>query len=36
MAMDMYIDSRLGLVFDTTSANITKIKTYKKLLDETN
>ena len=33
MAMDMYIDSRLGLVFDTTSANITKIKSYKKLLD---
>ena len=31
--LDMYIQGRLGLIFDTTSANLQKIKTYKKHLD---
>ena len=31
--MDLYIDSRLGMIFDTTSAKSSKIKDYKKLLD---
>ena len=31
--MDRYIDGRLGLVFDTTSADATKIKFYKGMLD---
>ena len=31
--MDRYIDNRLGLIFDTTSANDTKIKSYKNMLD---
>ena len=34
MALDRYIDERLGMVFDTTSANIAKIKNYKNLLDK--
>jgi len=31
--MDMYMDGRLGLIFDTTSANRTKIRAYKRKLD---
>ena len=31
--MDRYIDGRLGLIFDTTSAKSGKIKSYKKMLD---
>jgi len=31
--LDGYIDGRLGLIFDTTSAKSDKIKSYKKLLD---
>jgi predicted kinase len=31
--LDAYIDGRLGLIFDTTSAKSTKIKNYKKMLD---
>ena len=31
--MDRYIDGRLGLVFDTTSADSSKIKSYKSMLD---
>ena len=31
--MDMYMDGRLGLIFDTTSANLSKIKQYKEMLD---
>ena len=31
--MDRYIDGRLGLVFDTTSADASKIKSYKSMLD---
>tara|TARA_B100001939_G_scaffold343948_1_gene357501 strand:+ start:1176 stop:2468 length:1293 start_codon:yes stop_codon:yes gene_type:complete len=31
--MDRYIDGRLGLVFDTTSADSSKIKSYKGMLD---
>lgn len=31
--MDGYIGGRLGLIFDTTSANISKVKSYKKMLD---
>ena len=31
--MDMYIDGRLGLIFDTTSANLDKVKQYKEMLD---
>tara|TARA_B100000941_G_C28453330_1_gene526377 strand:- start:573 stop:1247 length:675 start_codon:yes stop_codon:yes gene_type:complete len=31
--MDRYIDGRLGLIFDTTSANSSKIKAYKNMLD---
>ena len=31
--MDRYIDGRLGLVFDTTSADASKIKSYKGMLD---
>jgi len=31
--MDMYMDGRLGLIFDTTSANLGKIKQYKQMLD---
>ena len=34
MALDRYIDERLGMVFDTTSANTAKIKSYKSLLDK--
>ena len=33
-AMDRYINGRLGLIFDTTSANDSKIVNYKKMLDE--
>ena len=32
--MDMYIDGRLGLIFDTTSANLSKVKQYKEMLDK--
>ena len=32
--MDRYIDGRLGLIFDTTSANSSKIKAYKNMLDK--
>ena len=32
--MDMYMDGRLGLIFDTTSANLSKIKQYKEMLDK--
>jgi predicted kinase len=32
--MDMYIDGRLGLIFDTTSANLSKVKQYKTMLDK--
>jgi len=31
--LDAYIDGRLGLIFDTTSAKSGKIKNYKKMLD---
>lgn len=31
--LDRYIDGRLGLVFDTTSADSSKIKSYKSMLD---
>ena len=31
--MDMYMDGRLGLIFDTTSANLSKVKQYKEMLD---
>jgi len=31
--LDRYIDGRLGLVFDTTSADASKIKSYKSMLD---
>ena len=31
--LDRYIGGRLGLVFDTTSAKISKIQNYKKMLD---
>ena len=31
--MDMYMNGRLGLIFDTTSANPIKIKSYKQHLD---
>ena len=31
--LDRYIGGRLGLVFDTTSAKLSKIQTYKKMLD---
>ena len=33
-AMDRYIEGRLGLIFDTTSAKSSKIVNYKKMLDE--
>ena len=33
IGMDMYMDGRLGLIFDTTSANDSKIQAYKKNLD---
>ena len=33
-AMDRYIEGRLGLIFDTTSAKASKIVNYKKMLDE--
>jgi len=33
MNMDAYIDGRLGLIFDTTSANLSKVSSYKKMLD---
>jgi predicted kinase len=32
--MDNYIDSRLGMIFDTTSANLTKVRAYKTMLDK--
>ena len=32
--MDAYIEGRLGMIFDTTSAKSGKIKDYKKLLDK--
>ena len=32
--MDMYMDGRLGLIFDTTSANLDKVKQYKEMLDK--
>ena len=31
--LDGYLAGRLGVIFDTTSANTTKIKNYKKMLD---
>ena len=31
--MDAYIEGRLGMIFDTTSANLTKVKAYKTMLD---
>ena len=31
--MDRYIDGRLGLIFDTTSADSSKIKSYLSMLD---
>ena len=31
--LDAYLDGRLGLIFDTTSADSSKIKKYKKMLD---
>ena len=34
IGMDMYIDGRLGLIFDTTSANLSKVKQYKEMLDK--
>jgi len=33
IGMDMYMNGRLGLIFDTTSANPIKIKSYKQHLD---
>jgi predicted kinase len=33
IGMDLYLGNRLGLIFDTTSANDSKIKAYKKHLD---
>lgn len=33
-SMDNYIDGRLGLIFDTTSANLSKVKQYKEMLDK--
>lgn len=32
--MDNYIDGRLGMIFDTTSANLSKVKQYKTMLDK--
>ena len=32
--MDDYIMGRLGMIFDTTSANLTKVKAYKNMLDK--
>ena len=32
--MDDYIMGRLGMIFDTTSANLTKVKAYKTMLDK--
>jgi len=32
--MDSYIQNRLGMIFDTTSADSNKIKNYKKMLDK--
>ena len=32
--MDAYIRDRLGMIFDTTNANKSKIVSYKKLLDK--
>jgi len=32
--MDSYIRGRLGMIFDTTSANIKKVENYKKMLDK--
>jgi len=32
--MDRYIEGRLGMIFDTTSANLTKVKAYKDMLDK--
>ena len=32
--MDSYINNRLGMIFDTTSANSNKINNYKKMLDK--
>jgi len=32
--MDNYIEGRLGMIFDTTSANLTKVKAYKTMLDK--
>ena len=32
--MDRYIDGRLGLIFDTTSANSSKIKSYLNMLNQ--
>lgn len=32
--MDSYINNRLGMIFDTTSADSNKIKNYKKMLDK--
>lgn len=31
--LDAYLDGRLGLIFDTTSADASKIKKYKEMLD---
>ena len=31
--MDNYIEGRLGMIFDTTSANLNKVKQYKQMLD---
>ena len=31
--LDGYLAGRLGVIFDTTSANTSKIKNYKKMLD---
>ena len=33
-SMDLYIRGRLGMVFDTTSSKTSKIKQYKKMLDQ--
>ena len=33
IGMDMYMDGRLGLIFDTTGTNRTKIRAYKRKLD---
>ena len=32
--MDAYISGRLGMIFDTTAANKSKIVSYKKMLDK--